>query len=388
MTARPSPRAHLSARAHLSRRGFLGGSAAMALLAACSNQRGPGAASSSDDLRILSWTDYIDTDESGSPGTVSRFGQQSGLRVDYSDAYPSNTEAYDTIFEPNLGHGKRIQWDLVVPTFWLASRLVDRRWLEQVPLELVPNHVNLEPNFLTMPWDRGARYNLPWQSGLTGIAYDPARTGGEIRSLASLFDPKFKGRVGMVTEMRETVALTMALQGSDPSRPTQAAAEKALELLEKAVADGQIREFTGNEFRDRLSDGSFALCLAWSGDIVQLQRDKPNIRFVIPDEGGMQWFDTMVIPKGAANAAGAARWMNFVYDPDNAARITAAVQYISPVIGVRDALRRLGGDAALLADNAILFPDDATRQRLYTWGGLPAAVEDALDARFTKITGA
>jgi spermidine/putrescine transport system substrate-binding protein len=276
----------------------------------------------------------------------------------------------------------------VVPTFWLASRLVDRRWLEQVPLELVPNHVNLEPNFLTMPWDRGARYNLPWQSGLTGIAYDPARTGGEIRSLASLFDPKFKGRVGMVTEMRETVALTMALQGSDPSRPTQAAAEKALELLEKAVADGQIREFTGNEFRDRLSDGSFALCLAWSGDIVQLQRDKPNIRFVIPDEGGMQWFDTMVIPKGAANAAGAARWMNFVYDPDNAARITAAVQYISPVIGVRDALRRLGGDAALLADNAILFPDDATRQRLYTWGGLPAAVEDALDARFTKITGA
>jgi spermidine/putrescine transport system substrate-binding protein len=190
----------------------------------------------------------------------------------------------------------------------------------------------------------------------------------------------------MVTEMRETVALTMALDGADPSRPTRAAAERALEKLDKAKRDGQIREFTGNEFRDRLSDGSFALCLAWSGDIVQLQRDRPDIRFVIPDEGGMQWFDTMVIPRHAENVVGAARWMNFVYDPANAARITAAVQYISPVLGVRDELRKLGGDAAQLADSPILFPDDETRQRLYTWGGLPADVEDDLDARFVTLT--
>ena len=119
---------------------------------------------------------------------------------------------------------------------------------------------------------------------------------------------------------------------------------------------------------------------------MQLQRERPDIRFVIPDEGGMQWFDTMVIPRHADNAAGAARWMNFVYEPANAARITAAVQYISPVIGVRDELRKLGGDAAQLADSPILFPDDATRQRLYTWGGLPADVEDDLDARFTTLT--
>jgi spermidine/putrescine transport system substrate-binding protein len=180
----------------------------------------------------------------------------------------------------------------------------------------------------------------------------------------------------------------MALQGADPSRPTRTAAERALDTLETAKHDGQIREFTGNEFRDRLLDGSFALCLAWSGDIVQLQRERPDIRFVIPDEGGMQWFDTMVIPRHARNAAGAARWMDFVYEPSNAARITAAVQYISPVIGVRDELRKLGGDAAKVADSPILFPDDATRQRLYTWGGLPVDVEDDLDARFTTlITG-
>ncbi|TML17731.1 MAG: spermidine/putrescine ABC transporter substrate-binding protein [Actinobacteria bacterium] len=371
----------------LSRRTFIAGALASSVaLAGCASAGRSEKVSSTGRLRILSWTDYIDSDEQGSPGTVSRFGQSSRLEVVYSDAYPSNTDAYSTIFAPNLGYGHGVGWDVVVPTYWLASRLVARDWLEPLPLELVPNHVNLEPTFLTMPWDRGARFQMPWQAGLTGIAYNPALTKRETRSLADLFDPAFRGRVGMVTEMCETVALTMALQGADPSRPTRAAAELALEKLEAAKRDYQIKEFTGNEFRDRLRDGTFALCLAWSGDIVQLQRDRPDIRFVIPDEGGMQWFDTMVIPRHAANTAGAARWMNFVYEPANAARITAAVQYISPVIGVRDELRKLGGDAVQLADSPILFPDDETRQRLYTWGGLPADVEDDLDARFTTLT--
>ena len=372
----------------VTRRSFIAGALASSVaLAGCASGGRSERVSSSSRLRILSWTDYIDTDEPGAPGTVSRFTQSSRLEVDYSDEYPSNTEAFSDLFAPNLGRGRGVGWDLVVPTYWLASRLVTRDWLEPLPLELVPNHVNLEPTFLTMPWDRGARFHMPWQAGLTGIAYNPALTKREVHSLADLFDPAFRGRVGMVTEMRETVALTMALQGADPSRPTRDAAERALEKLEAAKRDGQIREFTGNEFRDRLRSGDFALCLAWSGDIVQLQRERPDIRFVIPDEGGMQWFDTMVIPRHADNAAGAARWMNFVYEPVNAARITAAVQYISPVLGVRDELRKLGGDAAQLADSPILFPDDETRQRLYTWGGLPADVEDDLDARFTTLTG-
>ncbi|MEO5842133.1 MAG: spermidine/putrescine ABC transporter substrate-binding protein [Acidimicrobiales bacterium] len=371
----------------VTRRSFIAGALASGVvLAGCASSGRGEKISSSSRLRILSWTDYIDTDEPLTPGTVSRFAQSSRLEVDYSDEYPSNTEAFSDLFAPNLGRGRGVGYDLVVPTYWLASRLVARDWLEPLPLELVPNHVNLEPTFLTMPWDRGARYQMPWQAGLTGIAYNPALTNREVRSLADLFDPAFRGKVGMVSEMRETVALTMALQGADPSRPTRDAAERALEKLEAAKRDGQIREFTGNEFRARLSSGDFALCLAWSGDIVQLQRERSDIRFVIPEEGGMQWFDTMVIPRHADNAAGAARWMNFAYDPVNAARITAAVQYISPVIGVRDELRKLGGDAAQLADSPILFPDDATRQRLYTWGGLAADVEDDLDERFTTLT--
>jgi spermidine/putrescine transport system substrate-binding protein len=120
---------------------------------------------------------------------------------------------------------------------------------------------------------------------------------------------------------------------------------------------------------------------------VQLQATRPDIQFVIPDEGAIQWFDTMVIPRGAGNMAAAGKWMNFVYEPSNAALITSYVQYISPVIGVQNALDDLGGESAQLASNPILFPDAATKKRLFTWGGLNETEEVSLDASFAEIIG-
>ena len=371
----------------LTRRQFLGAMAATATAAAanaCTRRDEPQSVPTgraSGRLRVLNWPDYID------PDIVDQFATEAGVQVDYVEEYNGNEDAFADLFEPTLGRGKATGYDVIVPTYWAVARMLDRGWLEPVPIERVPNHVNVDPAFLGMPWDRGARYHMPWQVGITGIAYNPARTGREIRAVADLFDPALRGRVGMVSEMRETVGLVMLTQGADPSRATVRAAEAALDRLESAKRDGQIARFTGNEFKDALKDGSFAACLAWSGDIIQLQAERPDIRFVIPVEGGIRWFDSMIIPRGASNLAAAADWMNYMYDPANAARITQAVQYISPVVGVREELTRAGGEAARLAANPILFPDDETRRRLYFWSGLDAADEDRLQERFSAITG-
>ena len=370
----------------LTRRRFLGASAALMAGAALGCTRRddqrvlPGLGDGR--LRVLNWPDYVD------PDLVDLFAAETGIEVEYTEEYNGNEEAFADVFEPTLGRGRPTGYDVVVPTYWAVERMLERDWLEPVPIERVPNHVNVDPAFLGMPWDRGARYHMPWQVGITGIAYNPALTGGrEVRAVADLFDPSLRGRVGMVSEMRETVALVMLTQGADPSRATVRAADAALDRLEAAVGDRQVAAFTANEFVDALRDGSFAACLAWSGDIIQLQRERPDIRFVIPVEGGIRWFDSMVIPRGAANRAAAADWMNFFYDPANAAVLTEAVQYISPVLGVRDALARAGGEAARLATNPILFPDDETRRRLYFWSGLETADEDRLQERFSAIIG-
>jgi spermidine/putrescine transport system substrate-binding protein len=267
----------------------------------------------------------------------------------------------------------------------MASRLREKEWLAPIPYNLIPNYVNLEPQYLDLVWDPGGKFNLPWQAGVTGFAYNIAETGRELTSINELFNPEWAGRVGFFTEMRDSLGLVMLGMGNDPTQPTEETTTAALDKIEAAKNDGQIRRFTGNDYLQDIQNGNFAICIAWSGDIAQTSN--PDVRFVVPEEGGMSWFDTMVIPIQAANGVAAAQWMNFVYDPVNAALITSYVQYVSPVIGVRDELVKLGGDAAALADNPLLFPSDEDRTRLRVFGEMSEELDQQVTDRFISIIG-
>jgi spermidine/putrescine transport system substrate-binding protein len=328
---------------------------------------------SSNSLRILNWSEYVD------PALVDTVGAELGLSISYAEDWEDNYSGQDLFGS---------QWDIVTPTNWLAAQYIQAGDVQRLPIEFIPNHRNIDPVFLTNNWDRGARFHMPWQSGITGIAYDPALTGRELNSVADLFAPDLRGRVAMIGEMREAVGLAMLANGDDPAQPTEAQVQAGFDDIRQAQEQGQFHSWVFNEFTDLLKSGEVAASMAWSGDAVQLQLERPDIQFVIPDEGAIQWFDTMVIPSGAGNAEGAARWMNTFYDPVRAAENTQWVQYISPVLGVREELRRLGGDAAELASNPILFPDAETRRRLFIWGGLEAAtVEQRIDDEFAVLAG-
>ena len=261
-----------------------------------------------------------------------------------------------------------------MPSSWLVPRLIENEWLAPIPYNLIPNYVNLEPQYLTVNWDPGGKFNLPWQGGVTGFAYNIAETGRELGSINDLFDPEFSGRVGFFTEMRDSLGLVMLAQGNDPRNPTEDTINEALDQIEAATNDGHIRRFTGNDYLQDIQNGNFACCVAWSGDI--LQTTNPDVRFVFPEEGAMSWFDTMVIPLGAPNGVAAAQFMNFVYDPVNAAKIAFYTQFISPVLGVQDELVKLGGDGAALAESPLLFPGDAEKANMYVYG----AMSEELDA--------
>ncbi|MEM8926408.1 MAG: spermidine/putrescine ABC transporter substrate-binding protein, partial [Actinomycetota bacterium] len=354
-------------RNHLDRRTFLLGLGATAIVGCASGRGGEPPTfdlGGSSRLTMLNWEEYIDVDDGGASPTLGELFTE-GIEVDYRAEYTDNYDGWQLVLD-NAVNRDVPAYDIVVPTNWRAAQMIEAGWAEPLPIELIPNHVNLDPQFMTNAWDRGSRFQMPWQAGITGIAYDPALTERPITSVNDLFDPAFAGRVGMIGEMREAVGLAMLAEGADPSRPTEAAARRGLERWTDAVGSGQVGAVTFSGFADRLASGELALSMAWSGDAALLQASRPDIEFVIPDEGAIQWFDTMVIPTGSANVAAAGRLMDFVYDPVNAARITAWVQYVSPVLGVDDELRRMGGEAAALADNPILFPDDATRNRLFT----------------------
>jgi len=322
------------------------------------------------------------------PSTSTAFAAATGVEFTYDENYNDNNEYFAKIL-PLLSQGKKIEADMLAPTFWMAQRMLNLGWLQKLPLGDIPNAKNLRADLRDPAWDKGNQYSLPWQTGVAGIAYNIEATGREVTSVEDLFAPEFKGKVAMLTEMRDTVGLVLLGLGKriDEISTFDEAAE-AFDKIEKAKNDGQIRAFTGNDYIDDLSKGNFAVCVGWSGDILQLGKDNPNVRFIIPEEGGTSWYDTMVWVKGSENGDAVAEWINYVYDPVNAARITAEVQYMSPVEGVRDELVKMGGEAAELAENPLLFPDDATLGRLQSWGSLSEEEEAKFDERFSAITGA
>lgn len=388
----------MTRRSLLGRREFLLGIGAVGLSAcAAGGQAATFELGDNLSLSILNWGDYIDTDLNANGdedpyypgGTLDRFlssnSQNSTTRnVRYDPIYTDNYSGYDLILDTSI-NAKPPLYDIVIPTNWRAAQLIAADLVEPLPIEIIQNHVNIDPAFLTNAWDRGCRYQMPWQAGITGIAYDPAATGGPLNSINDLFAPSLAGRVGFIGEMREAVGLAMLANGDDPSRPTKATAEAGLAKIEDAAASGQVGAFTFEDFADKLASGELAAAMAWSGDVALLQATRPDIEFIVPDEGAIQWFDTMVIPKESTSIRAAGEFMDFVYDPVNAASITEWVQYVSPVLGVEEELLSRGGQAADLARNPVLFPDATTRARLFTWGGLHQADEDELDARYELL---
>lgn len=302
--------------------------------------------------------------------------------MNYIEDITGNDQFFGKIQGP-LSQGQSIDRDIIVPTAWMAARLLRLGYLEPLDKSLVPNIVNLEDSLASPTWDPNRDYGLPWQTFITGLGYDPEKVGGDLTSIEELFDPALKGKITLLDSVEDTIGLLLLAMGSDPTKVDRAAFDEAIAKVQKAVDDGQVRQFTDNSYAPLLAKGDVWAAVAWSGDLVQLQPDNPSLTFAIPDAGGMISVDTMVIPKGG-NVAGASTFMNFYYDPKIMAQLEAYINYVPPVKGTREEIAKI--DPAL-AENVLIFPDEATRAKLYDYD--PEAIEDPeLQKKWQAVIGA
>jgi spermidine/putrescine transport system substrate-binding protein len=384
-------------RRQLLRRAAVGGAALSlpSLLAACgssggiSGQSNAGGTSTevnqqlADRLTISNWPLYIDIDEKTKKRpTVDDFTKATGVSVRYIEDVNDNEEWFGK-FQAQLSQGQAIGRDLTVLTDWMAARMVRLGYVQKKDKSAIPNEKNLVSTLQHPTWDQNRDYSLPWQSGMTGIAYNSKETGPVTSIKQLLTDPKLKGKVTCLTEMPDTMGLVMQSNGDDPTKVDPAAFDKAIGTLKDAVDSGQVRRFTGNDYGDDLSSGNVAAAMAWSGDVVQLQLDNPNLRFVLPEAGGMIWTDNMLIPTGG-DVFTASTWMNFVYDPKIAAQIEDYVNYICPVEGARDVLLKLDPD---VAKNTLIFPTDDMLSKVKAFD-TEAADNPDYKEKFQTVTGA
>lgn len=324
-----------------------------------------------DSITVSNWPYYIDqNDDATSFPTLDQFTEETGVNVNYMEDINSNEEFFGEIQAP-LSRGQSIGRDIIVPTAWLAARLLGLGYVQKLDKSAIPNMVNLEDTLRSPSWDPNRDYSLPWQSYITGLGYDPDKVGGELTSVEQLLDPALKGKITMLDSMEDTVGLFLLEMGVDPSGEIDPTAyDEVVAKVQKAVDDGQIRQFTGNDYTGPLAKGDVWAAIAWSGDIVILQADNPNLRFTIPDAGGMTSVDTMMIPTGG-DVYTASTFMNFFYDPQVAAQVTAYVNYITPVKGTKEAITEI--DPAL-AEDPLIFPTPEVLETLYEFN--PDAIEN------------
>lgn len=326
-------------------------------LAACGGGGGGGGSDEVQDvLRFSNWPLYIDFDEKTKKRpTLDEFTAETGIQVDYFEDINDNAQYFGKIQGP-LSQGRGIDRDIVVLTdnSRFPGLMISRGWLEELDKDLIPNIENLVDAQTSPPFDPDRTYSLPWQSGMTGIAWNEDVTGPVTSIQQLLEDPSLKGKVTMLMEMADSVGLVMLQNGDDPATVTDETFDKAISTVQTAVDNGHIRRFTGNDYAQPLTNGDIAAAVAWSGDVVQLLSSNPKLKWAVPESGGMIWTDNMLIPTDGS-AATASTYMNFVYEPQVAAKIAAYVNYVTPVKGAREELAKSDPETA---KNTLIFPSD------------------------------
>jgi spermidine/putrescine transport system substrate-binding protein len=378
-------------RTQLTRRSALGlaGAGALSLaLAACSTGAAPKAAadlsSSEKSLVWASWPLYLDTDDDKKHPTLEAFEKKSGISVDYREVVQDNL-AYFSSVKSRLLKGQDIGADTVVLTDWMVSRWVRFGYTQELDRSRIPNLTNLNPKLRDVSFDPGRKHSVPWQGGFAGIAWNVQEFPNGFASVSEMFaEPRLKGRIEVLSEMRDTVGLIMLENGVGISEAfPDGAFERALDVIRKNIADGVIRGVKGNSYTDDLVSGQALAAIAWSGDITSINAEHGDRwRFALPDAGGTLWNDNFLVPIGSRHKANVEQLIDWYYDPEIAAEVAAYVNFITPVVGAQEAAAKI--DPAI-ADDVLIFPDARTLGRAKVWVDLDPATDQSYSAAFQEV---
>ena len=299
------------------------------------------------EFNISNWVGYIDP---GEGGTIAEFEQKyPDVKVNYTEDVNDNVEFFGKL-QPLLDQGESGGRDMFVVTDWMAKQMYDLGYLQEIDYADVPNvDANLKESLRSPAFDPERKFSIPWQSGMTGLLVNKS-LAPDIKSVNDIFDPQYKGKVTMLTEMRDVIPMMLLADGIDPADATKEDWLAQIDKLQEASESGQLRRFTGNDYIQDLDNENVVAAIGWSGDIGLISNE--DVEFVMPTEGCSLWSDNMVIPVGAPNTAAALAWADFVYDPKVQADISAYVQYVSPVTGVEEI------DPSLAKNVLVNPPDD------------------------------
>lgn len=328
-------------------------------------------------LTISNWPFYIAEE------TVPDFEKATGVKTNYVEDYNSNEEFYGKI-QPLLANGESGGRSLLAgPSPYIVERMIRQGYAQKLEKSAIPAvEENLSSQFRNPSYDPGNQFSVPWQSGMMGIAVRKD-LAPDIKSACDLFNPKYKGKVELFTEMRQTLGVIMKCMGINVDEPvSEEDWMAAINKVKKAKEDGQLRKFAGNDWTNELLRGDVVASTGAAGDTYQLEQENPNVTWVMPSDGCIIFTNDMVIPVGAPNPTAAYAFMNFVYEPQNAAKITEFTHYLSPVEGVKEVIAK--NDPSLV-HNQLVFPDSKFISKCSPEPALSGEMEQKVTAAWNAV---
>ncbi|MFN8125048.1 MAG: spermidine/putrescine ABC transporter substrate-binding protein [Candidatus Nanopelagicales bacterium] len=388
----PDPRVELLRQA-LSRRNFmgaLGAAGAAAALTACGTRgaaNGTAATQGTSDSKNIvwaNWTLYLDYDEeSKTYPTLEQFEKQSGYTVEYREDIEDNV-SFNGKVAPQLANGQNIGYDIVTLTDWMCAEWIRKGYAAGINAANVPNKKNILPALENVEFDPGREYSLTWQSGFGGVAWNKEFVPNGIQTIDDLWAPELNGKVVVLSEMRDTIGLIMLSQGVDISQPfTTEQFNAALDVLQQQVDSGQVKQVKGNSYKEDLINGQAWAAIGWSGDIFQINAENGDKwEFALPETGGTLWSDNMMIPVTATAKTGAEALMNYYYEPKVAAEVAAYVNYVCPVQGAQEEMKKIDPE---LAKSEWIFPTEELLNNSYVFRPLTPEEQAEYSEAFGRV---
>ena len=382
-----SPEARSIIGAMVSRRAVLagaGGLGAAGLLAACG---GSDSADSANSVRWGNWPLYLDYDEDTKKyPTLEKFIEQTGIAATYFEDYNDNDEFYGKV-QAQLKLGEDIGYDVVTPTDWMAARWIRLGYTQKFDVANIPNKSNILDSLASPSFDANREQTLTWQGIMGGFGWNVEKNPKGIRTIDELFAPQNKGKIVVLSEMRDTIGIILLSQGVNLQTVTEDQFMNAVDFMAKKIADGWIRGVKGNEYAEDLTSGDATAVIGWSGDMFILKAENEGkFDFALPDSGGTISGDNFIIPSTASaeGKASAEKLINFYYDPAIAAEVAAYVNYVCPVKGAQAEMEKIDPD---LAASPFIFPDAAMSAKLNVFRSLTPAEETTWSEAFQKAAG-
>jgi spermidine/putrescine transport system substrate-binding protein len=331
-------------------------------------------------LKFANWPLYMDPKKP----ELKLFTEQTGTTVDYDEVIQDDAAWFAKI-QPQLAAGRSIGYDVMEADYnlWFGE-MVEAGYLAPLDHSKLPNLANVADKYKTTSFDPGNVYSVPWASGFTGIGYDPDKVDTPPTKITDLWNPRYKGKVGMFSDTQEIANFGLLAIGVEPEKSTPADWRRAADKLKEQRDAGIVRKYYDQGYIDDLGKGNIWMGMAWSGDIFQKNAsDGTNLKFVIPEDGGSIWTAVLVIPKTADNPVDALTLMDFLYQPKIAASLAEYINYITPVPAAHevikaDAAAATGADRATLtavADSPLVFPTPADYARAHYYVTLRTSAE-------------